>query len=229
MTIPMIRTTTLLLMAALGLTMSATPLHAANIQIMSLPYTISAPGTYVLTKDLIYTGTGTAISVLGNLTAPVVLNLKGHTLTGSGKPGISTENFSVAVFVSGNGPGVSSITIENGTITNFGFGVWAEPSNAGGSGESANNFSSIDVNSLVISFALTPAGDGACILFDGVNSSSVSNCTFSSADYGIEDDVSAGGNRYDNDSFTNLNPLSIFGSANTAVLEHCQFAPPATN
>lgn len=145
-------------------------------------------------------------------------------MTGSSKP--SAQNFSVEVFVSGNGPSVSSITIENGAISSFGIGVWAQPSNGGGTGQSASNLSSIDVTNLVFSFILNPAGNGACVLFDGVNSSSVSNCTFSSSHYGIEDDLSAGGNRYNNDRFTNLNPLSIFGTVNTAVLEHCQFAPP---
>jgi hypothetical protein len=153
----MIRISTLLLTATLGLIMSALTAQAANTQLATtqaaktstipisfLPFPpITAPGTYVVTADLIYSGTGTAISILGNLTAPVVLDLKGHTLTGSSKP--SAQNFSVGISVFGNGPSVSSISIQNGAITSFGIGVWAQPSNGGGTGQSANNLSSIDV------------------------------------------------------------------------------------
>jgi hypothetical protein len=202
-------------------------LFAAPVTIASLPFAITTPGTYILGSNLTYTGTGTAISILGNLTGPVILNLKSHTITGSSNPG-PTANFSVAVFISGNGPGVSSITIENGSITHFGFGVWAQPNNGGSSSTTTNNFSSIDVQKLAISFTLTPASDGACILFDGVDSSSVSNCIFSSSDFGIEDVVSNGGNRYTNISFTNVGrTVSVLGGSASTVLDHCQFSNPA--
>jgi hypothetical protein len=77
---PMIRTT-LILMAALGLTISATALQAANIQILSLPFNITAPGNYVLTGNFNYSGSP-AINITGPFSGPVVLNLKGHTING---------------------------------------------------------------------------------------------------------------------------------------------------
>jgi hypothetical protein len=71
-------------MAALGLIMSGLAAQSANIQITSLPFSITAPGTYVLVSDLNYTAqSGAAITILPNLSGPVILNLRGHTLTGS--------------------------------------------------------------------------------------------------------------------------------------------------
>jgi hypothetical protein len=227
----MIRTTTLLLMAALGLITSAIaaqPANSNNIQITYLPFNITAPGTYVLTGNLTYTGTDTAITITSNLTGPVVLNLRGHTLTGSGGNNFTTENFSNGVSVSGNGPSPSTITIENGTITNFGFGVRAQPTNGIVNGLHAIFFSAIDINNLVFAHTQTPAGDGAGVLFSQVNSSTVSNCTFGAADFGIEDVESAGGNRYTNDIFTGAGQsLVVYGLQGAANLEDCHFAAPA--
>ena len=76
---------TLLTAAALGLIIvSAITAQAANIPISALPFNITSPGTYVLVSDLNYTAqTGAAITILPNLSGPVILNLRGHTLTGS--------------------------------------------------------------------------------------------------------------------------------------------------
>jgi hypothetical protein len=55
----------------------------APIPISELPFNITAPGTYVCTSNLSYTGTGTAITITvsPSLSAPVTLNLRGYTLT----------------------------------------------------------------------------------------------------------------------------------------------------
>jgi nitrous oxidase accessory protein NosD len=216
----MIRTS-IFLTAALSLIMSALTAQSANIPISYLPFTISTPGTYVLTENFNYTGS-TAINITGPFSGPVVLNLKGHTING-----VSRGTYSTGIAVSGNGPNISSITIENGTITNFGIGVSAVPSNAYAGGGPTNFFSSISINNLVVSYALTPADTGACVFFTDVNLSTISNCTFSSADYGIRDFQSAGGNRYNNISFSNAGyPLVAYGLNGKDVLQHCQFAPP---
>jgi hypothetical protein len=58
--------------------------HAANIKISSLPFNITAPGTYVLTGNLSYTSGSSfgAISISGQIEGPVVVDLKGFTITG---------------------------------------------------------------------------------------------------------------------------------------------------
>jgi hypothetical protein len=203
-------------MAALGLIMSATALQAANIQISALPFNIAAAGTYVLKGNLSYSGTSTAINITPNVTGPVIIDLNGFTITGSVTVvGVPVKNFSVAVGVFGAGTNVPSITIENGVIQNFGFGIWVETGSA---------LSDINVNNMAFNLIGSPIADGVCILFDRVNSSSVTNCTFNSVDKGIGDGGSGGGNRYTNDSFTNVLDCIDIGplGGSTTVIEHCQ-------
>jgi hypothetical protein len=100
------------LMAALSLIMSALPVTAqsvaatATIKISVLPFTVTAPGTYVLVSDLACAPSSYAITIPTNLTGPVIVDLKGFTITGAG---IDVENNYPAV--------LSSITISNLTIT----------------------------------------------------------------------------------------------------------------
>jgi hypothetical protein len=95
-----------LITAALSLIVSATVLAAGttpftvskDIVISSLPYTVSAPGTYVLNGDLTLPapqGPGVAaINILTTLSGPVVLDLRGHTIIG---PGGANQNFGVSI------------------------------------------------------------------------------------------------------------------------------------
>lgn len=87
-----------------------------QIKIGSVPYTISASGSYVLT-----TNASTSLGVESGITFAadnVTLDLNGHVITGTG---------------SGSGPGVginvgnrSCVTIKNGVVTGFGsHGVYA--------------------------------------------------------------------------------------------------------
>jgi hypothetical protein len=73
----------------------------------SLPYTIKKPGTYTLAGNLSFSGTTNAITVTAS---NVVLDLNGHTLTG-------TNGY--AIF----GSGVSNVTVQNGTINGFFAGI----------------------------------------------------------------------------------------------------------
>jgi len=124
-----------LLTAALGLIMSAFSAHAGqtqsvttqtakspSIKISALPYTITAPGTYVLTGNL--TGSGasgyeTAIYIAPTTPGPVVVDLNGFTIDANGSSG---------VLMYGGSPSVANaypVTIENGTIINYLYGVYA--------------------------------------------------------------------------------------------------------
>jgi hypothetical protein len=70
------------------------------------------------------------------------------------------------------------ITIRNGTIKSFGFGVWAE---------NGTYLSDITVNNVVFYTAPNSADDIQGVSFNETNSSTVSNCTFHAGAYGIRD------------------------------------------
>jgi parallel beta-helix repeat protein len=220
---------TRIILTALGLVMSVIA-QAGNVQITSLPFSINAPGTYVLVSDLTYTPqSGAAITISPNLSAPVILNLKGHTLTGSVTIPL-TNNSSDGVLISGNGPSLSTISIENGTITNFDAGIFVDCNNA--SGVVANALSGIDINNISFAYALSIGGGIDVVLANDVVSSTIRNCTFSISDVGIQAQ-SAGGNRFTNNTFTNLGQLMILypgQNISTAVeLDNCHFDPSASN
>jgi hypothetical protein len=65
----------------LGIGASAAKSAAAPTPISACPYTITAPGNYVVTGDL--TARGTCISFATPL-SNVALDLQGHTITGNG-------------------------------------------------------------------------------------------------------------------------------------------------
>jgi hypothetical protein len=65
----------ILLTAALGLIMIALSAQAANITIPSLPFTISAPGTYVLAANMSFTSQQNA-NAQGAISIPA--NLQGQ-------------------------------------------------------------------------------------------------------------------------------------------------------
>ena len=79
--------------------------------ISSLPHTIKAPGTYVLTANLAYSGKSKAITVKAS---DVIIDLQGFTLS-------CQDNISptIAVYVDN----FSNVTVQNGVITGFRTGV----------------------------------------------------------------------------------------------------------
>jgi hypothetical protein len=80
-----------------------------------VPYTISAPGTYVLGSNLTYSSAaGAAITILSS---NVTLDLAGHYLY---YPGTPTSNVGVYVHNAGN------VIIQNGIIAVFHYGVYIE-------------------------------------------------------------------------------------------------------
>jgi hypothetical protein len=205
----------ILLTAASGLTMSAMA-SAQNVQsatpripISSVPFAITAPGTYVLTANLTTGQVGSiyqAILIATDIQGPVVLDLNGFTLTGNNLPAISIG--------SGRAPNTYPITIKNGIISG------GLDTNPGGVPFPATEITIANVTFL-----------SSGITFNQVSSSTVKNCTFQGV--GIHDLGSPGGNCYVNLTFINnttgalvVSPTNEGQIAPVLTLEHCEFAPP---
>jgi copper-binding protein NosD len=87
--------------------------------INSVPYTITAPGNYVLGSNLIYSSAaGAAIQIFSS---NVTLDLGGHYLY---YPGTPTSNVGVYVHNAGN------VTIQNGIIAVFQYGIYFDRTGA---------------------------------------------------------------------------------------------------
>jgi hypothetical protein len=204
--------------------LSALSVQAANIKITSLPFAITAPGTYVLTGNLTSPSASNAITIDASVTGPVVLDLKGFTLTGTGElsTAVFIGDFSGSAAVSNAFP----ITVRNGKISNFGFGVWAE-----NVGQVVAYLTDITVNKIVFYTAQNSGQNSAGVLFNFVNSSTISNCSFSGGDFGIEDVQSQGDNTYNNDTFFGMGQALVVSPANSTLLgvSHCAFAAPPSN
>jgi Right handed beta helix region len=187
-----------------------------------LPFIITAPGTYVLTGNLHYTGTDsarTAISISGAIAGPVVLDLKGFTITGVPSPDFGADCISIF----GSNTGLYPITIRNGTITKFETGVDANLSRV-------TTVSNVTINNVI--FDQNAEG----VSFTFVDSSTIKNCTFKNmSPYGIFDYQSTGGNSYNSDIFVGSgNALYVQGQfqgngGTPLVLDRCDFAAPPSN
>jgi hypothetical protein len=207
----------ILLMAALGLTMSALTAQAApKIPISAVPFNITGPGTYELVGNLTCTTPIAAAITISNITGPVILDFKGFTITGFAIGGSGT-----GVVINGgpNNPPTTgnpnSVTIRNGTVSMFQLGVLAE-----------------SLNDLTISkmhFRGVPPGDlhgGTGIQLNFVNDSLISDCTIASAGYGIVDNQSFGGNRYENVFCGAVIQLEVSNDSIGKTITHCEFAEP---
>jgi Fe-S cluster assembly iron-binding protein IscA len=180
--------------------------------VLALQFT--APGTYVVTGNLT-TSAFTAISISSMVSGPVILDLKGHTITGAGESYNSN-----AVNISGLSTNAYPITVQNGTITGFAYGVSTGNNNG-------SELVAIKLSNLAISAAGVSVPTTAGFYIDFTANSIISDCAISNSSYGIIDFGSSGGNTYTNLSFTKVsNPLSIVIPSNintTQVLAHCQF------
>lgn len=172
-----------------------------------------------MTGDLTYTPgvSPSAITIFtAHLGGPVIVDLKGFTITGPASFGYGVLIGENKIFTA------YPITIRNGTIKNFQYGVWA------------GNQGDVTINKLV--FFLSPALNTFVtgIDFESVDSSKIDNCTFNVSGpingmtYGIEDHTSAGGNSYHNDTFLNVEfPILVEGrDQGTLMLDHSTFAAP---
>jgi hypothetical protein len=194
--------------------------QAANIKISQLPFAITAPGTYVVTGNLNFPATTNvaAITISTAIQGPVIVDLKGFTLTGAAgySVGVGIGSFAGTQSI----PNTSPITVRNGALTNFAFGVWAE---------NGAVLSSIDLQNVAILIGGTSGVNNACVIFSKVELSTISNCSFTDGSIGIEDTQSPGGNIYANDTFTNVTPLFVSGQNGgvSSVLNRCAFQAPA--
>ena len=154
----------------------------------------------------------------------VIVDLKGFTITGNGGTSVG-----VTIGSAFTGPQVSNafpITVRNGTLKNLDVGVWAQT----GQGTFLTD---IEINNLTISCTVpAPNGITACVEFGYVNSSTVRNCTFSDAIYGIREVLSNGGNLYTKVTFyisveTRLELGPNGNDLSTVILDDCRFEPPA--
>jgi hypothetical protein len=189
-----IRITTILLLAALGQIMSATAVQAANIQITYLPYTISAPGTYVLTKNMSYPSSqGAAITILKTIPGPVVLDFKGYAITWTG----TTGDEAFGVFIGILGPSLVNtypITIKNGTINGLLLSI---------NGEEAP-ITKLTVENMSCSNALE------AVALAGISFSNINNWVFTLTNYEIYDYNDAANNTYLNNTFNQVGtPITI--------------------
>jgi hypothetical protein len=212
--IQMIHPTRILLTTAFSL-LSVLSAQTANIPIYYLPFPITAPGTYVVTKNLSSSETQNvaAITISTAVSGPVILDLKGFTLTGN-----SGGSIGIGVSAGTNVPNTNPITIRNGTLANFAFGVVATLQ------------TDITVNNMTIHVGSSET-NAVGVFFGNVTSSTISNCSFSGGSFGIEDNASPGGNNYSNDTFVKSNPLFVLSQNGgiPQVLSHCQFGGPPGN
>jgi hypothetical protein len=171
--------------------------YAVATPISFIPATISSPGTYQVTANLVTTSSLPAITINSPKAGKIVLDLGGFTLSAVGvtPTGIEISN-----------PTNSVIVVQNGTAKDFFIGVDAN----GGTGW---------ISKITISNITVIGARHASISFGQVNNSLVSGCTCLGAlpgyaggpPFGIVDNGSQGGNRYVNDTFDSgpTNGLSI--------------------
>jgi parallel beta-helix repeat protein len=201
----------LLLTAALRLIMSAFTIHTGYaqvvaiksppIQISSLPFNITAPGTYVLTGNLNSSG-GAGISVNSSVSGPIVIDLKGYTLSGTG----------ILVQFCNSG-----VTVRNGTVSNAGFCVYV--------GHSTNvSIDNITVHNCTIAGIYFNGTDSSTISNCRFINDQYSLVT------GIQDYDTQGGNQFNNNTFDgNREWTLIVWNSVPSVLERYEFAEPPSN
>jgi len=197
------------------------------IVISAVPYTIAAPGTYILAADLVLTVsyspsdptstiTPAAITVDTNIVpGTVLLDLKGHTITATG-----VDSSAIAI---GDGVGINAypITVQNGTLTGFSYGI----------GTRQGAYSPYLLSGITLANLKLNMVDNADAVSWGIRlyavNSAVTNCTINNAEDGILD-WGIKGNVYSNVTFTNIGiEAFIIGSIlnATEVLPSLSFSP----
>lgn len=237
-------------MAAFGLIMSAYSVqttHAqvvtvqaakatSTIKILALPFQITTPGTYALTRDFTYPtlsspaiGLIPAIFIANNVAGAVVVDLKGFTITGGGETGSNAVSYGV-VIGDFNTPATNAFpsTIRNGTLINFTFGI--DASQGGHDG-----LTNITLDHLTITHPASPAFQTTAIYLP-TTASIVSYCNLRSYEFGIRTNRtgSVPNNSYKNNTFALVDSPFFFENndfINTdpivldiqTVTEHLQF------
>jgi hypothetical protein len=152
-------------------------------------YVITAPGTYVLTGNIVWPDQYDVIDINASMQGPIILDLNGFTINGVG--GISNTGITV-----GGSPQTYAVTIRNGTMGGFlsAISVFGEPT-----------INKVTIHNIVFTVETNGnTGSASGIFFSSVANSTISNCSFSNGGtngYGINDRASAGGNVYSNNYF----------------------------
>ena len=165
-----------------------------------------------------------AINISTAIEGPVVLELKGFSITGPGFGSGPSTGVSIGI-ISREISNTFPITIRNGTIANFVDGIATNTS---------AQLRDITINNMVFE-GTRDISIG--VSFAYVASSTIKNCTSSNTINGIGDLSSPGGNSYNNDTFVQVQiPITISGppigspmGGYNITLDHCQFATPRSN
>jgi hypothetical protein len=179
----------------------------APVQITSLPFAITAPGTYTLASNLSCPQNQTAVTINAPVAGQIILDLAGFTLqpTGGLNDAIDVAN-----------PTGSKIVIRNGRLSGFWVGV--EVNQQGyQTGGYVKNIHIENMTFYGVRFR--------SVVFVQVNSSSVTGCSFltalamSPAQYGIQDYYTQTGNVYSDDTFDGIGQTEALAVsfANTAT------------
>ena len=167
------------------------------------------------------------ILVPTNLAGPVILDLKGFTLTSNG----ASVTASVGVGIGGGfvGPFVANafpITVRNGSLNSFAVGIEASQAEPGPL--LPPPLTNIAIRNMTFFLLQAPVANSTGIIFFEVDSSTIKNCIFNNCAFGISDILSAGGNQYTDLTFNNVDEVLVISPhAKTIVLDDCNFAAPA--
>jgi hypothetical protein len=214
--------------------------------ITALPFTITAPGTYVLKNNLLFNSdpNGIAIQIETTVQGSVTLDLQGFTITGpnvaSITPGEATAA-SVGVAIGGDtaSRGITNqypIAIKNGTLTGFMTDVRAGD-DGGAGGIPIKPINALAAKNLTLNTVkLNGTRQGVGFRFLTVNSTIIDSCTFQDAvSSGIVEGPAGKNNHYTNCTFTPATPgfpsVSVISVAlptdnQPHVLKDYQLDPP---
>jgi hypothetical protein len=203
------------ILALLTSALMAQAAPTATTTITALPFTITAPGTYVLKSNLIFASdpNGTAIQIETTVQGPVTLDLQGFTITGpnAGFNGTTTP-ISYGISIGGDtaSRGIANqypITIKNGTLTAFTNDVRA--GDDGGDGSiPIKPINTLTVKNLTLNtIKSNGVRQGVGFRFWNVNSTLIDGCSFQDGvALGIQESPAGKNNHYTNCTFTPTTP-----------------------
>ena len=174
-------------LAGLGFLLASRPASAFDIKALpaTMPLMIDRPGHYNVTRDLV--SSGSAIIIAAN---DVVLDLHGHIISGFGFSGIAVQN-------------ASGVTIENGVLTGFNFGIYLK--SASGSTVTGNLLTGNEIGIVLDSSNNNAlAGNAATGNAEGIEIDFSSNNTLSGN--------TASGNKYDGIFLSGSNNNALTGN-----------------
>ena len=167
--------------------------------INSVPYSITAPGNYILGSNLVYSSAaGAAITIVSS---NVTLDLGGHYLY---YPGTPTSNVGVYVHNAGN------VIIQNGIIAVFHYGIYFDRTGA----------TALNSGNIVQNLRLTNVTDGV-FLFTVAGSIVRNNqITSLTAGSGVGIDVEGGGTNLVSGNVISGFQVGVFGGGGNYFLEN---------